>query len=48
MSPPTISATTAFNRLGALTIGGLRMSNPAIEAFGFEFWEYSGSQVYTL
>jgi hypothetical protein len=48
MSPPTITATTAFNRLGTLVTGGLRMSNPDIEAFGFEFWEYSGSQVYNL
>lgn len=48
MSPPPITATTAFNRLGALVTGGLRMSNPAIEAFGFEFWEYSGNQVYLL
>lgn len=48
MSPPTIIATTAFNRLGALVTGGLKMSNPAIEALGFEFWEYSGNQVYSL
>lgn len=48
MSPPTITATTAFNRLGRLVTGGFRMSNPAIEVFGFEFWEYSGNQVYNL
>jgi hypothetical protein len=48
MSPPTIIATTAFNRLGTLVTGGLRMSNPDIEAFGFEFWEYLGNQVYSL
>ncbi|MDI9364302.1 MAG: hypothetical protein QM541_05075 [Flavobacterium sp.] len=48
MSPPTITATTAFGRLASLTTGGLRMSNPDIEAFGFEFWEYSGNQVYSL
>jgi len=48
VSPPTITATTAFNRLGTLVTGGLRMSNPDIEAFGFEFWEYSGNQVYNL
>ncbi len=47
-SPPTITATTAFNRLSTLVTGGLRMSNPDIEAFGFEFWEYSGNQVYTF
>jgi hypothetical protein len=48
MSPPTITATTAFNRLGTLITVGLKMSNPDIEAFGFEFWEYSGNQAYSF
>jgi hypothetical protein len=48
MAPPLITATTAFNRLGTTVAGGLRMSNPAIEAFGFEFWEFSGNQVYNF
>lgn len=48
MSPPGIKATTAFGRLASLTTGGLRMPNADIEAFGFEFWEYSGNQVYSL
>ncbi len=48
VSPPPINATTAFNRLNTLITNGLKMSNPAIEAFGFELWEYSGSQVYVL
>lgn len=48
MSPPNITATTAFNRLGTLITGGLKMSNSAIEAFGFEFWEFSGNQVYNF
>ena len=48
MSPPTINAPTAFNRLNTIVTNGLKMSNPAIEAFGFEFWEYSGNQVYNL
>ncbi|HMT73127.1 MAG TPA: hypothetical protein PKA77_03610 [Chitinophagaceae bacterium] len=48
MSPATITATTAFNRLGTIVTNGLQMSNPAIEALGFEFWEYSGNQVYNL
>ncbi len=47
-APPTITATTAFSRLSTLVSGGLKMSNPAIEAFGFEFWEYSGNQVYNF
>jgi len=48
MAPTSIIATTAFNRLSTVTVGGLRMSNIAIEALGFEFWEYSGTQVYNL
>lgn len=47
-SPSTITATTAFNRLGATVTGGLQMSNAAIEALGFEFWEFSGNQVYNF
>lgn len=48
MAPPAITAITAFNRLGILATGGLRMSNPTIEIFGFEFWEFSGKQFYNL
>jgi hypothetical protein len=48
MSPPSITATTAFNRLNAVATNGLKMSNSSIEAFGFEFWEYSGNQVYEI
>jgi hypothetical protein len=48
MSPPNITAPTAFNRLSKVVTSGLRMSNPSIEAFGFEFWEYSGNQVYNF
>ena len=49
MSPsPTITATTAFNRLDTIAARGLHMSNPDIEAYGFEFWEYSGNQVCSL
>jgi hypothetical protein len=48
MSPSTITATIAFGRLSTLVNGGLNTPNPDIEAFGFEFWEYSGNQVYSL
>ena len=50
VAPPntSIKAPAAFGRLNRLTSGGLKMSNPAIEAFGFELWEYSGNQVYNL
>jgi hypothetical protein len=42
------TAVNAFNRLSRLTPNGLKMSNPEIEALGFEFWEYSGNQIYNL
>lgn len=48
MSPLNLTATTAFNRLGMLASGGLKMSNPAIEIYGFEFWEFSGNQIYNF
>ncbi len=48
MAPPTIIATAAFNRLGAIVNGGLHMPNADIEAFGFEFWEFSGNHVYNF
>jgi hypothetical protein len=47
-SPSNITATIAFGRLNTITTNGLKMSNPAIEAFGFEFWEFSGNQVYNF
>jgi hypothetical protein len=47
-APPSISATSAFNRFNTIAINGIKMSNPAIEAFGFELYEYSGNQVYSL
>lgn len=47
-APLIITATKAFNRLSTIVPAGLRMSNSEIESFGFEFWEYSGSQVYNL
>ncbi|MDF2382182.1 hypothetical protein JMG10_11930 [Nostoc ellipsosporum NOK] len=48
MAPATITATTAFNRLSTVATGGFRMANADIEALGFDLWEYSGNQVYTL
>lgn len=48
VAPSTITATSAFGRFNKLIKNGLKMSNPDIEAFGFEFWEYSGDQVYQL
>lgn len=48
MAPVTITATTAFSRLSTITPGGFKMANTDIEALGFELWEYSGDQSYSL
>ena len=45
---PTIIATLAFNRINSLTINGLKLSHPQIEALGFELYEYTGNQVIDL
>ena len=47
-SPALINATFAFNRLPNIFPAGFKMSNPTIEAFGFEFYEYTGVQTMTL
>ena len=47
-SPTTLTATTAFNRLPNLYPDGFKMSNPEIEAYGFDFYEYTGEQTMTL
>ena len=47
-SPITLNATTAFNRLPSIYPEGFHMSKPDIEAFGFEFYEYTGEQTMIL
>ncbi len=47
-SPATLTATTAFNRLPNFYTDGFQMSNPEIEAYGFDFYEYTGEQTMTL
>ncbi|GEM_PF-39185 len=47
-SPHGIIATTAFNRLSTLSTNGYKISNPIIESYGFELWEFSGNQVCEL
>jgi hypothetical protein len=47
-APLGIVATNAFNRLASIAPNGYKMSNSAIEAFGFELWEFSGGQKYLL
>jgi hypothetical protein len=45
---PTITAIFAFNPLPRIVSDGLHMSYPAVEALGFEYFEYLGGQVLTL
>ena len=47
-APAIISAVSAFNRLASLYVAGFQMSSPAIEAFGFDFYEYTGVQTVQL
>ena len=47
-APNTLTATTAFNRLAAISTRGLKLSNVDVENFGFELWEYSGNQTIKL
>lgn len=47
-SPVTLNATTAFNRLLNFYPDGFQMSKPDIEAFGFDFYEYTGEQTMIL
>jgi hypothetical protein len=47
-SPPTINATSAFNRINTVAMNGLQMSNPDIEAFDFQLFEYYGGHVFTM
>jgi hypothetical protein len=47
-SPPTINATSAFNRINTVALNGLQMSNPDIEAFDFQLFEYYGGHVFTM
>jgi hypothetical protein len=47
-APLAIVATNAFNRLNLLSANGFQMPNPAIEALGFKFFEYTGEQTVQL
>ena len=47
-APIGIIATKAFSRLSSVVTNGYRISNPDIESFGFELWEFSGNQIYLL
>ncbi|GAB6012553.1 hypothetical protein [Viscerimonas tarda] len=47
-SPKHIKATEAFGRLPTLSPHGFKMTNPDIESYDFELWEFSGEQTYLL
>jgi len=47
-APIGIIATVAFNRLSFMNPNGYKMSNPDIESYDFELWEFSGNQTYLL
>lgn len=47
-SPAGLTATAAFNRLPGIFPAGFKMNSPKIEAYGFEFYEYTGDQTITL
>jgi hypothetical protein len=47
-SPQLIEAVKAFNRLATGFTDGFQMSQADIEAFNFEFWEYTGEQTLTF
>lgn len=47
-APNPITATTAFNRINTIPSNGFKMSNPDIESFGCDLYEYSGSQVFSI
>ena len=49
LSPSTtINAMFAFNRIGVLAQNGLKLSNPHIEALGFELFEFMGNHTINL
>jgi hypothetical protein len=48
LPPTSISAPIAFNRLYSLTPDGIYTRILDIESYGFEFWEFSGTQVCLL
>lgn len=47
-APLTIIATAAFNQINQIVPNGLRMSDPIIEGYGFEFYEYAGNAIFKM
>jgi hypothetical protein len=48
IAPIIINATNAFNRINSISTNGFKMSYPAVDVLGFEYYEYSGSQIFSL
>jgi hypothetical protein len=47
-APPRINATSAFSRINNYSKYGYKISSPNMAQFGFEFWQYSGTQTLLL
>lgn len=48
VAPQILNAVAAFNSFNTVYKDGLLMSNPDIEALGFDFYEYAGEQTLQL
>jgi hypothetical protein len=48
VAPAGITAPTAFGRINTIGSNGLKMSNPAIESFSFELFEFAGNQKFVM
>jgi hypothetical protein len=48
LAPVGINAIDAFNRLPNIISEGFRKDWPAIQKYGFEYWEYQGNQMLKL
>lgn len=48
LAPSSLSVITAFNPLTSLFPAGIKKDSPAMEVFGFEFYQYTGAQTLIL
>ncbi len=48
VAPIGITAPIAFGRINTIASNGLKMSNPIIESFNFELFEFAGNQNFVL
>ncbi|WP_121966906.1 hypothetical protein [Myroides sp. N17-2] len=47
-APALINAPNSFNRMNRLVPNGIKLSNPSIERYGFELYEYTGQQTINI